>query len=80
VLSSISMCSMSYVIYDLEGSNDANPQGANLIPVGELYFPCKYILGAGTVWGWGSSLHSGIEFGRSRTGKGSSGGRKKGVV
>ncbi len=28
----------------------------------------------------GSSLHSGIEFGRSRTGKGSSGGRKKGVV
>jgi hypothetical protein len=32
------------------------------------------------VWGGGSSLHSGIEFGRSRTGKGSSGGRKKGVV
>ncbi len=29
--------------------------------------------------GGGSSLHSGIEFGRSRTGKGSSGGRKKGV-
>jgi len=27
-----------------------------------------------------SSLHSGIEFGRSRTGKGSSGGEKKGVV
>jgi hypothetical protein len=27
-----------------------------------------------------SSFHSGIEFGRSRTGKGSSGGRKKGVV
>ena len=27
-----------------------------------------------------SSLHSGIEFGRSRTGKGSSGGGKKGVV
>jgi hypothetical protein len=36
--------------------------------------------GAGTVWGCGSSLHSGIEFGRSRTGKGSSGGRKRGVV
>jgi hypothetical protein len=30
--------------------------------------------------GGGSSLHSGIEFGRSRTGKGSSGGGKKGVV
>jgi len=28
--------------------------------------------------GWGSSLHSGIEFGRSRTGEGSSGGRKRG--
>jgi hypothetical protein len=27
----------------------------------------------------GSSLHSGIEFGRSRTDEGSSGGRKKGV-
>jgi len=27
-----------------------------------------------------SSLHSGIEFGRSRTGEGSSGGRKRGVV
>jgi hypothetical protein len=37
-------------------------------------------VGAGTVWGGGSSLHSGIEFGRSRTGEGSSGGRKKGVV
>jgi hypothetical protein len=35
----------------------------------------KYGLGGG-----GSSLHSGIEFGRSRTGEGSSGGRKKGVV
>jgi hypothetical protein len=41
-----------------------------------------YVLsaGAGTVWGGGSSLHSGIEFGRSRTGEGSSGGRKRGVV
>ncbi len=29
---------------------------------------------------YSSSLHSGIEFGRSKTGKGSSGGRKKGVV
>ena len=28
----------------------------------------------------GSSLHSGIEFGRSRTSEGSSGGRKRGVV
>jgi hypothetical protein len=37
-------------------------------------------LGAGMVLGGGSSLHSGIEFGQSRTGKGSSGGRKKGVV
>ncbi len=38
-------------------------------------------VGAGMVWGAGvSSLHSGIEFGRSRTGEGSSGGRKKGVV
>jgi hypothetical protein len=30
--------------------------------------------------GEGSSLHPGIEFGRSRTGEGSSGGRKRGVV
>jgi hypothetical protein len=30
--------------------------------------------------GGGSSLHSGIEFRRSRTWQGSSGGRKKGVV
>jgi hypothetical protein len=30
--------------------------------------------------GGGSSLHSGIEFGRSRTCEGSSGGRKRGVV
>jgi hypothetical protein len=37
-------------------------------------------VGAGMVLGRGSSLHSGIEFGRSRTGKGSAGGRKKGVV
>ena len=37
-------------------------------------------VGAGTVLGGGSSLHSGIEFSRSRTGEGSSGGRKKGVV
>ena len=36
-------------------------------------------VGAGMVGGVGSSLHSGIEFGRSRTGDGSSGGRKKGV-
>ena len=36
--------------------------------------------GAGTVWGGGSSLHSGIEFGRSRTGEGSSGMRNRGVV
>ena len=37
-------------------------------------------VGAGTVWVGGSSLHSGIEFGRSRTDEGSSGGRKKVVV
>jgi hypothetical protein len=38
-------------------------------------------VGAGPVWGGGgSSLHSGIELGWSRTGEGSSGGRKKGVV
>ncbi len=40
-------------------------------------------VGAGIeVWfgGFGSSLHSGIEFGRSRTGKGSSARKKKGVV
>jgi hypothetical protein len=30
--------------------------------------------------GGGSSLHPGIEFGRSRTSEGSSGGRKRGVV
>jgi hypothetical protein len=36
-------------------------------------------VGAGTVFGGGgSSLHSGIEFGRIRTGEGSSRGRKKG--
>jgi hypothetical protein len=35
---------------------------------------------AGTVGGGGSSLHSGIEFGRSRTGEGSSGGGRKKVV
>ena len=33
--------------------------------------------GAGMVWGVGSSLHSGIEFWRSRTGKGSSGGGRR---
>ena len=38
-------------------------------------------VGAGMVWGGGgSSLHSGIESGRSRTSEGSSGGWKKGVV
>ncbi len=39
-------------------------------------------VGTGTVWGGGGllRLHSGIEFGLSRTGEGSSGGRKKGVV
>jgi hypothetical protein len=35
----------------------------------------RYGLGGGI-----SSLHSGIEFGWSRTSKGSSGGRKKGMV
>ncbi len=34
--SSILICC---VIYDLEGSNDANPQDANLTLVGEIYFP-----------------------------------------
>ena len=38
------------------------------------------LLGQVRSGGWGSSLHSGIEFGRSRTGEGSSGGRKRGVV
>jgi hypothetical protein len=33
--------------------------------------------GAGTVWG-SSSLHSGIDFGRSRTGEGSLGGEEEG--
>ena len=28
-------------------------------------------VGAGTVWGEGGPFHSGIEFGRSRTGEGS---------
>ncbi len=37
----------------------------------------RYSLGGGF---GGSSLHSGIEFGRSRTGEGSSGGMKRGVV
>jgi hypothetical protein len=38
-------------------------------------------VGAGMVWGGeGSSLHSGIKFGWSRTSEGSSGGRKTGVV
>jgi hypothetical protein len=30
---------MCCVIYDLEGSNDAYPHGANLTLVGEIYFP-----------------------------------------
>jgi hypothetical protein len=34
--SSISMCC---VIYDLEGSNDRNPQDANSTLVGEIYLP-----------------------------------------
>ena len=34
--SSILICC---VIYDLEGSNDANPQDANLTLAGEIYFP-----------------------------------------
>jgi hypothetical protein len=34
--SSILIC---WVIYDLEGSNDAYPQDANLTLVGEIYFP-----------------------------------------
>ena len=34
--SSLFMCC---VIYDLEVSNDANPQDANLTLVGEIYFP-----------------------------------------
>jgi hypothetical protein len=34
--SSLFMC---YVIYDLEGSNDANPQDANFTLVGEICFP-----------------------------------------
>jgi len=42
---------------------------------------CLVLVGRGRYGfeGGGSSLHSGIEFGRSRTGEGSSGGRKKGV-
>jgi hypothetical protein len=36
-------------------------------------------VGSGTVWAGGvSSLHSGIEFGLSRTGEGSSGGEEEG--
>jgi hypothetical protein len=46
-----------------------------------VYATVKFLsAGAGTVWGRGSSLHPGIEFGRSRTGEVSSGGRKRGVV
>jgi len=48
--------------------------------VGVIVYVKFSSVGAGTVWGGGSSLHSGIEFGRSRTGEGSSGGRKKEVV
>lgn len=36
-------------------------------------------VGAGMVWGVGSSLHSGIEFGRSRTGIGVFGGEEEGL-
>ena len=43
-----------------------------------LVLVCVQSAGAGTVWGGGSSLHPGIEFGRSRTGEGSSGGEKRG--
>jgi hypothetical protein len=38
--SSIHICC---VIFDLEGSNDAYPQNANLTLVGEIYFPWRYI-------------------------------------
>ena len=31
--------SMLYVIYDLEGSNDVNPQVRNLFHVGKIYLP-----------------------------------------
>ena len=36
-----------------------------------------YLRGQVRSGGWGSSLHSGIEFGRSRTGEGSSGGEEE---
>jgi hypothetical protein len=32
------LCDICCVIYDLEGSNDANPQDANLTLVGEICF------------------------------------------
>jgi len=48
-----------------------------LCPVLSCFLVCRGRYG---FLGGGSSLHSGIEFGRSRTGKGSSGRRKKGVV
>ena len=38
------------------------------------------LLGQVRSGGWGSSLHSGIEFWRSRTGEGSLGKRRRGVV
>jgi hypothetical protein len=49
---------------------------------GGVFYYCRTYYKAVRVGGGGggSSLHSGIEFGRSRTGKGSSGGRKRGVV
>ena len=59
--------------------------GARLLCTSDVVCVIVYVqflsVGAGMVLGGGSlSLHSGIEFGRSRTRKGSSGGRKKGVV
>ena len=58
--------------------------GACLLCTSDGVYVIVYVkfssVGAGMVVMGGSSFHSGIEFGRSRTGKGSSGGRKKGVV
>jgi hypothetical protein len=45
-----------------------------------LTLALNHVQSKNLLFGGGSSLHSGIEFGRSRTGEGSSGGRKKGVV
>jgi len=55
-------------------------QGCMEISPREGFWIDPKLVGQVRFGGCSSSLHSGIEFGRSRTGEGSSGGRKRGMV